>query len=390
MATPPDLSKALENTNSTGLVTDFRSLLKRIPSPFIYTLLLFIVSRIALTAIGIISYSVIGHQNIAQFPDFLKMWDVWDTDQYLNIAQHWYPQTTSLSGMTSYVFSPLYPLLIKLLALVVNDYFISGLIISNVCLFIACFYTHRLVSLDSDEQTARRAVKYLFLFPTAFILSGVLTESLFLALSIACFYYAKKHNWPVAGILGALAAVTRPYGIVILIPMAIEYLLSIDFKIRKIKPDVVALLITPLGLGLYMAYDYFMTGDFFAFVHAQSLWGFSPEDPLSQLVFRLTKLGMDVRFNGIMTLAAIVLLIVYYKKIGVSQLVYGLLLILIPLSSPASMWSMSRYILLVFPLFIIGAKLTKNKRVDQALTIGLAMLQGILMASWTTWGFYVI
>ena len=147
----------------------------------------------------------------------------------------------------------------------------------------------------------------------------------------------------------------------------------------------------PLGLCLKMAYDLYMTGDLLAFAHAQSSWGFlSPVNPLRELYYRLTYSGMDIRFNALMSLVAIVLLVVFYKKIGFSLLVYGLLLILIPLSSPASAWSMSRYVLIVFPLFIIGAKITKNPHVDEALTIGLAMLQGILMVTWVTWGFYVI
>lgn len=51
---------------------------------------------------------------------------------------------------------------------------------------------------------------------------------------------------------------------------------------------------------------------------------------------------------------------------------------------------MSRYILVVFPLFLILSGYTENKHVDNALTIGLAVLKGLLMASWATWGFYVI
>jgi len=368
----------------------FDDIKRRIPADLSYTLLLFFISRIALTAVGVISHSLIAHQNILKFPDIFQMWAVWDSDQYLNIAMHWYPQTTNVSAMTEYVFFPLYPFLMKLLALAIGSYFVAGLIISNICLFIACFYLYRLVSLAEDESTAKRAIRYLFLFPTAFILSGIFTESLFLALSIACFYYARKRRWVLSGVLGALTALTRPDGIVIFIPMAYEYLCSVSFNPRKIKADALALLIPPLGLGMYMAYDLYMTGDPLAFAHAQSLWGFVLQNPLGQLKFRLTQLGMDVRFNGLMTLAAILLLVICYKKIGFAQLIYGLLLIAIPLSSPASLWSMSRYLLVVFPLFIIGAKLTEDRRIDLAVTVGLVALQIGLMASWTTWGFYVI
>jgi len=343
-----------------------------------------------LTAIGVIGYNVIAGRIISTFSGMLKIWDVWDSERYLYIAQHWYPHTTDVSQLTNYVFFPLYPLLMKLLAFVTDDYLLSGIIISNVCLFISCYYVYKLALLDSDEATAIRSIKYLFLFPTAFILSGVFTESLFLALSIACFYYARKGSWLASGMLGALASVTRPYGIIIIVPMLVEYLCSVHFDPKKIDKNSLALLIPPLGLAVFMAYEYYMTGDFLAFAHAQALWSFTLQNPLLQLLLRFSEMGMDVRFNAILTVVALLVLLAGYKKIGISQLAYGLLLIFIPLCSAGSDWSMSRYILVVFPLYFIMACYTKNEYADQALTIGLAMLQGLLMATWATWGFYVI
>ena len=46
---------------------------------------------------------------------------------------------------------------------------------------------------------------------------------------------------------------------------------------------------------------------------------------------------------------------------------------------------MLRYLAVVFPLCIIAAKLTKDRRIDIALTIALVILQAILMAFWTLW-----
>jgi hypothetical protein len=183
MATASDFPKrAFDNPT----VSYFSGMLKKIPVSFTYTLLLFLVSRLILTIVGVISYSIISQDNISQFWDYFNIWRVWDSQQYIDIARDWYPHA---AGAT-YAYFPLYPFLMKLLALAINNYYFAGLIISNLCLFIACFYIYRLVSLESDEPTAQRAIKYLFLFPTAFILSAVLTESLFLALTIACFYYA--------------------------------------------------------------------------------------------------------------------------------------------------------------------------------------------------------
>lgn len=44
---------------------------------------------------------------------------------------------------------------------------------------------------------------------------------------------------------------------------------------------------------------------------------------------------------------------------------------------------MPRYLLPVFPLYLIFAELSNNSKVDQFVTLSLALLQGFLMVFWT-------
>jgi hypothetical protein len=44
---------------------------------------------------------------------------------------------------------------------------------------------------------------------------------------------------------------------------------------------------------------------------------------------------------------------------------------------------MHRYILVVFPMYIVLAKLSRNKYFDQIATVGLCLLQGAFMVIWT-------
>lgn len=379
-----------QDTPRPGLLSGLRAALKRVPDEIKYALVLFLASRTALTVIGFMSHDAFHGRDLSQFPHWFDMWNVWDSSWYIDIAMHGYSTATNTVNMANYAYFPFYPAMIRLLELAVRDYTISGVIVSNVCLLIACVYIYRLARLDSDEPTARRAIKYMILFPTAFILSGILTESTFLALSIACFYYARKRRWPISGALGLLTALTRPYGVVIVIPMAYEYLQSKGFKLRDVRPDALCLLLPPMGLSLFSAYNYCLTGDFLAFAHIQSAWGGSFSNPATELAGRLMSGSGDVRFDAILTLISLALLAIYVRKIRLSYVIYGLLLILVPLSTPASAWSMARYVLIVFPLFIIMAKISENREVDQGMTIGLALFQGFLMALWTVWSFYIV
>ena len=72
---------------------------------------------------------------------------------------------------------------------------------------------------------------------------------------------------------------------------------------------------------------------------------------------------------------------IWWRKIPVSQILFCLLAALIPLST--GLYCLSRYLSILFPAFILLAQLAKEKRVDVALTIFLAVLQGGLMIFWS-------
>ena len=151
--------------------------------------------------------------------------------------------------------------------------FLAGVIISNACLILTCIFLYKLVLLESDRKTALRSVKYLFLFPTAFILSAVLSDSLFLALLVSCFYYARKGNWFFSGVLGFLLSLTRSIGVFMVVPLLIEYLRVKKFnprtisihELKKIDRNILFLLLLPAGLTVFSVYNYYLTGDFFGF-----------------------------------------------------------------------------------------------------------------------------
>lgn len=389
-----------KNVRSKGLKADGAAVLKDageaatpawyrgMPGALAYTILLFIATRIVLTLVG----ALVTHDTT--LAGMLNMWGHgWDSKTYVGLARYGYDYFSSAVGgpdqlLLNFAYFPLYPLLIRMLSFLIADYQIAGLIVSNACLFISCYYLYKLVTLDADEQTGRRAVKYMLLFPTAFILSTVLTESLFLALSIACVYYAKKHSWLPAGILGGLAATSRSVGILLFIPVAMEYMKAADYKLSRVMADALAVLVVPLGLLACMLYGYFISGDFLVFITAESTQG-SSANPLYQLLMYLTHGPLNTLVNGYMTLAALAVLIAYYKKIDYTWLVYGLFLILVPLSNPSGIWSMTRYLLVVFPLYIIGARLGANKKVDLIISAMLFGAQLLLMATFAMHGYYV-
>jgi hypothetical protein len=353
-----------------------------------YILILFFSTRIILTLIAVLSRVLLEPYHRKEdywiYSDklWLDIWGVWDTGWYLGIAANGYSAVASLGDQANYNFFPLYPLLMRLLGYVTEDNYLSGIIISNIALLVSCVFLYKLVELDENSDTAMRSIKFLFLFPTAFILSGVFTESLFLALLLACFYYARKGNWFLVGVLGFCLSLTRAIGVLIIMPILYEYL-----KSKTISRDILCLLLIPSGIFVWMVFNFFLTGDFLAFMHIQSAWGRSLADPLLTIYNGLFATDLVKVFEAFFAIISLSILILFYNKIRTSYWIFGMFALITPLLT--SIDSMPRYALVVFPFFILFAQLTKERPINDVLTIILALLQGCLMIFWSN-GFTLI
>lgn len=359
-----------------------------------YILGLFISTRVVLLLVGIVSYAVLplseGKQTTWSKYSWLDMWGVWDSFWYMDIVQNGYSTASKLIAFpeqTNFPFFPLYPLLIKGLGWAVGGrYFLTGIFISNVCLLLSCYVLYKLVEMQWNKNIARRSVQYLFLFPVSFILSGVFTESLYLLLSLLCFYLAKRRNWWLAGLCGGLLSATRTLGILIAVPLLYEYLKSIDFSVRRIRFNSLFLLLIPAGLVAFSLYTYRETGDPLFFKTNQAAWDREIMNPLTSLWQALSQGLSEPSYKKLLECAffitAFAILCLFYKAIGFSYWLFGMYSIMIPLS--AGIASMPRFTLPVFPLFIALAILSRKGSWNRWLTLGLGGLQGALMVLWCT------
>jgi hypothetical protein len=274
----------------------------------------------------------------------------------------------------------------RILGKIIGDFYVAGLIISNISLIVACIFLYKLVRLDSDEKTALRSVKYLFLFPTAFIFSGVFSESLFLALLMVSFYYAKKRNWKAVGISGFFLSLTRSIGVLAIMPLLYEYLKGKDFKSRRVGADIFYLFLMPLGLLSFAAYSHYLTGDFLAYMNIEEkVWHRGLINPFKLFYYGILSTRISTSFATCYTILFLITLNIFYKKIGFSYWLLGMYSILIPLISTQKetlILSMPRFIMVIFPFFIIFSKLSDNHIIDQVLTIILVLTQGFLMVYW--------
>lgn len=189
--------------------------------------------------------------------------------------------------------------------------------------------------------------------------------------------------------MGFLAALTRPTGILLLIPFLDESLSQKRFQIRKIGRVLLAAVLVVLGLGFYMVYLHFAVGDALAFAHAQSTTfgrkGFLPGIAIIKFLRHPAVHNPHASMIdfSMMLVALFVLLPEIFSKQRRSYGLYVLANLLLILCG--SLVSTSRYLLTLFPLFIALALLGQNPRLHQAFVIFMSMLAALFMALFANW-----
>ena len=82
---------------------------------------------------------------------------------------------------------------------------------------------HGLTRLEGwSAHTARTTILLIAIFPTAFFFLAPYSESPFLLLSVSAFWFARRDRWALAGLMGALAALTRSIGVLLVLGLAVE------------------------------------------------------------------------------------------------------------------------------------------------------------------------
>lgn len=307
-----------------------------------------------------------GLANYLKNPYFWS-WLNFDGEHYAAIAAYGYRPLT-------YFFFPIFPLLTRFIASLFNMEFVtiatSGLIISNIAFLIGLFGLWKLIRLDYKENIAKITILLLVLFPTSFYFGAFYTEGLVFALIIWSFYFARKKNWILAGVLGAFATATRITAIALIPAIAAEVWVDNVRRPLKVVPlKLLALLLIPLGLATYMYYLYRVTGDPLEFVHNVSIFGQQRSSSLvvlPQVFYRylfkilpnLAYSYFPVVFTTYLEIISaglfLALGILSFYKLRLSYALFFAAGYLIPPLS-GSFSSFPRYVLILFPAFLLSA-----------------------------------
>lgn len=365
--------------------------------PFFKIVLVVLLSRI-LIFIAAYVLTVFQEGYSGGILDRLDIWNPLGTDtrHYLSIAEFGY-QTVGDARLLL-VFFPFYPLIVRAFHYIFQNYLVSGLFVSNMMFLFSGYLLYELALLDTDRRTALRAVKYLCILPATCLFCAPMSDSLFLFLTLACVYLARKKWYVFSAILGFFAAFTRVPGVLLLAPVCFELIAdvvrahktgSVDKRFVWVSiGNFASLLLIPLGFGLYLFINYHLTGDWFRFLEYQQSnwsqgmgWFFNTAEYQTNYALSAYASGSTTLYglwipNLIYLFGALAIMIGAQKKLRPSYVAYFILYYAVTMGAT---WLLSapRYLTAAFPLALGLSAITEKRWADWIAT--LLCIAGLLL-----------
>lgn len=323
----------------------------------------------------------------------------WDARHYINLIEHGYSGYQENGQHLFLVFYPLYVWAARAVRLVVPNTIISGLLVSSLGYAGGCWYVYKIAARLLGRSGARDAVVLLSLFPFSFFFGTVMTEGLFLLTTSAACWYAMEHRWLLYGIWGALAALTRMTGVLVIVLAVVELFGELKpFQrpaAQSLKRSALgfikrlpALIMPLLGALGYLALNWHVDGDPFAFRTHQAHWhqgGMWVSRVLKYLwdyfmsnITRSEGYAIWLPALALFGLGFLVLLLAMGRREAGPGLIAYALCYFVANYSLSWLLSAGRYMSCCFPLFIFAAGLVKDRlKLRLAVFVGEGVLLGV-------------
>lgn len=344
----------------------------------------------------------LGREHFPKESYLLWSWANFDGRHFLDIVVSGYRHF-------NFAFFPLYPLIIRILDnnLTFNILYI-GIFVSSLCFLLSLVLINKIARLDYKPRIANFSLILLSFFPLSFFYHSMYADSLFLLLSTLSFYFARRGNWVLSGVFGALTTMTRLSGLALIPALFVEWVYqrsrgkhivwkTVVYQFVKSK-GLICLILTSLGFVSYLVYLQIFFGNWLLFQTSFSAWKQDEVVLLPQVLFRYIKIfitvdkSLFVYWIALMEFLAFLLylgLAIYvWKKVRVSYGVFMTVLLLL-VTFTGTLAGTPRYLLHLFPGFI-GLSLLLDKKPNlKILVISIFIVFGFILTGLFTRGYFV-
>lgn len=350
---------------------------------FLYPLIVFVVTRIALFAFAHYALTLSptlywdpGNPPILANVPALNAFCRWDCRHFERLATVGYitPEDTN--------FFPLLPLLARALSVVTTiPTPVTLLIVPNLAGFGALVMIYRIFADLEGAAAARWGVALLAAYPFAFFQATGYPESLMIFTSALAIWLALRGNHIWAGVALGLGALARHLTLFAGGALVAAHIRQRGIHPRRLlwHPAILGLIVPWLFLGGYMAWQYWRLGDALAFLHARENWGERAWWGISQLMQTPDRdvdvLAMRSYIPMVIapTIGAVALLT---NKRWLELAAFGVVLMVVLWS--VGMWGMGRYSASCWPVFLpLGVWLARHPAWQGPIIALFALFQGL-------------
>lgn len=307
------------------------------------------------------------------------------------------------------LFPPLYSWIVRLISPVYLSSIRAGFFVSNLNAILSGIVLYLLVMHDLDRRSAVRALWYYSILPPSFLLTCTIPASTFLLLSLLSVYCARRRSFLLSSLFGALAALTDRLGIVLVVPLLLEFFNTMTKEYRSleevtwqfyVKKSLIGatFLLVPLGFITYLIINRVVGGSFFTYVeYLEELY-----DSEFALFYRTCGMQMEKLIDSYRTfqpalayglylptllcaVGSLGLILLKSRDLRVSYL--ALFVVCFPvILSQTGVMDAPRQLFCCFPVIIALMRSTRNRLMDLLLSLlcmaGSVVYLGMYVAGW--------
>lgn len=319
-------------------------------------------------------------------------------------------ETAELAGRYySLLYPPLYSLIVRLISPMYLSSIRAGFFVSNLNAILSGIVLYVLVLHDTDRRSAVRALWYYSILPPGFLLTCTIPASTFLLLSLLCIYCARRRYYVISSLLGAMAALTERVGIVLIVPLLMEFFNTMTGEYRSLQEVTwrfflkkcligASFILVPLGFVTYLIINRMVGGSFFTYVeYMEELYS-----SRFALFYRVCGIQTERLIDAyrafdashafgvylpslVAAVGSLTLFLAKGKELRASYLAYGAVYFVI-LFSQTGVMDAPRQLLCCFPLIIALMRMTKNRFVNLLMSLlciaGSVIYLGMYVAGW--------
>jgi hypothetical protein len=306
---------------------------------------------------------------------WLSGWARWDAGWYFEIVRNGYSYTPGVQSTVA--FFPGYPLLIWTVDLLPIGLYTAAVAVTLAAGLSAVVLFSRWCEQVRPHRSTLPAVAALLVSPFAFYLLGaVYSDAVFLAAAVGAFLLLERGRPGMAGLVGAIATLTRPVGPGLVFGLALRAWELRDRRVPSLfgRPRIskwwwATVVVALAGFAAYCIYLAIRFDDPFAFIEQTGAPGWDQAaGPRTWFKVRFVESMLDtsgrIRTRNLVHLSLVVGALAtvptVWRRYGRAYALYVMVMVAVPAISSRDFMGLGRYSLAAFPVYAAAGEVLER------------------------------